>query len=62
MEFLEAPAFTRYLPHYLDDEQYRRIQDALANSPDFGDLMPGLAVFVSCDGLTPGAARAVAEG
>lgn len=45
MEFFEAPAFTRYLSHYLDDEQYHRIQNALANSPELGDLMPGTGGF-----------------
>jgi hypothetical protein len=32
MEFIEAPAFTRYRARYLDDEEYRRIQDALTKS------------------------------
>ena len=41
MEFFEAPAFTRHLARYLDDEQYRTLQNALANVPELGDLMPG---------------------
>jgi mRNA-degrading endonuclease RelE of RelBE toxin-antitoxin system len=45
MEFFEAPAFTRYLPRYLDDDQYRILQRALANTPDIGDLMPGTGGF-----------------
>ncbi|MFZ0283995.1 MAG: hypothetical protein WAL32_02090 [Terriglobales bacterium] len=45
MEFFEAPAFTRYLSRYLDDEQYRELQNALANSPGLGDLMPGTGGF-----------------
>jgi mRNA-degrading endonuclease RelE of RelBE toxin-antitoxin system len=45
MEFFEAPAFSRYLARYLDDEQYRAFQDALANAPELGDLMPGTGGF-----------------
>jgi len=45
MEFLEAPAFTRSLPRYLDDEQYRALQLALAATPEIGDLMPGTGGF-----------------
>jgi hypothetical protein len=45
MEFLEAPAFTRYLPQYLNDEQYRTLQHALAITPEIGDLMPGTGGF-----------------
>ncbi len=45
MEFIEAPAFTRQLARYLDDEQYRRLQDTLANTPELGDVMPGTGGF-----------------
>jgi hypothetical protein len=45
MEFFEAPAFTRYLSRYLNDEQYRELQTALASTPDLGDLMPGTGGF-----------------
>ena len=45
MEFIEAPAFTRHLPKYLDDDQYRTLQARLAANPDFGDLMPGTGGF-----------------
>ena len=45
MEFFEAPAFTRHLPQYLDEEQYRSLQNALASSPESGDLMPGTGGF-----------------
>jgi hypothetical protein len=45
MEFFEAPAFIRYLPRYLDDEQYRTLQDAPAAAPELGDLMPGTGGF-----------------
>jgi hypothetical protein len=45
MEFFEAPAFTRYLPEYLDDEEYRRLQQELARKPEAGDLMPGTGGF-----------------
>lgn len=45
MEFIEAPAFTRHLPKYLDDDQYCRLQDALAAAPELGDVIPGSGGF-----------------
>lgn len=45
MEFMEAPAFSRYLSDYLDDEGYRELQRALAREPDLGDLIPGTEGF-----------------
>jgi mRNA-degrading endonuclease RelE of RelBE toxin-antitoxin system len=45
MEFLEAPAFTRYLRDYLDDDQYRALQAELAANPETGDVMPGTGGF-----------------
>jgi hypothetical protein len=45
MEFIEAPAFTRYVAHYLDDEAYRALQSRLAVHPESGDVMPGTGGF-----------------
>jgi hypothetical protein len=45
MEFIEAPAFTRYLPDYLDDDEYRALQKQLGLGPGTGDLMPGTGGF-----------------
>jgi len=45
MEFIEAPAFTRYLSRYLTDDEYRRLQNHLAGNPDSGDVMPGSGGF-----------------
>ena len=45
MEFFEASTFTRRVAEYLDDEAYRTLQNALAISPDGGDLMPGTGGF-----------------
>jgi hypothetical protein len=45
MEFLEAPAFTRHLAEYLDDEAYRALQSQLAAHPELGDVMPGTGGF-----------------
>lgn len=45
MIFIEAPAFTRYLSEYLDDDQYRELQTRLALNPELGDLMPGIGGF-----------------
>jgi hypothetical protein len=45
MEFFEAPAFTRYLPQYLDDDGYRALQRELARNPEAGDIIPGTGGF-----------------
>ena len=45
MVFIEAPAFTRYVSHYLDGEQYRVLQIELANNPEVGEVMPGTGGF-----------------
>src|SRR5208282_927714 len=45
MEFIEAPAFTRHLSDYLNDEDYREMQARLGANPELGDLMPGTGGF-----------------
>lgn len=45
MEFFEAPAFTRHVAKYLDDERYRFLQNTLASEPGMGDLIPGSGGF-----------------
>ncbi len=45
MEFLEAPAFTRYVSGYLADDEYRELQNWLAETPDHGDAIPGTGGF-----------------
>ena len=45
MEFIEAPAFTRYVSEYLTDDEYCELQNQLANNPALGDLMPGTGGF-----------------
>jgi len=39
MEFIEAPAFTRHLAEYLDDEGLRGLQAWLIENPEAGDLI-----------------------
>lgn len=41
MEFIEAPAFTRHVSGYLNDDDYKELQASLARNPELGDLMPG---------------------
>jgi hypothetical protein len=41
LQFVEAPAFSRHREEYLDDEGFRRLQQALAANPEEGDLIPG---------------------
>ena len=43
--FFEPPIFTRLLPDYLDDEEYRKLQLALLENPEMGDPMPGTGGF-----------------
>ena len=43
--FFETPLFTRLLPEYLDDQEYRALQLALLENPQKGDLMPGTGGF-----------------
>ena len=43
--FFETPLFTKLLPNYLDDKEYRALQLALLENPEMGDLMPGTGGF-----------------
>ena len=45
MVLIEAPAFTRHLSEYLNDDQYRALQTELASRPEAGSLMPGTGGF-----------------
>lgn len=45
MEFIEAPAFTKFLPSYFADDEYRALQLHLAREPESGDLIPGTGGF-----------------
>ena len=39
MLFIEAPAFTRRLPAYLTDDEYRRLQGVLLSNPEAGAVV-----------------------
>lgn len=41
VEFLETSIFTRRVIHLLSDEEYRRLQEDLAQQPEAGVVMPG---------------------
>jgi len=45
MVFIEAPAFTRHLPSYLTDDEYRRLQEVLLANAEAGTVMPGTGGF-----------------
>ncbi len=45
MEFIEAPAFTRYVSIYFREEEYAELQSQLQRNPTAGDLMPGTGGF-----------------
>lgn len=39
------PPFTRRLPDYLNDDDYRQLQTRLGANPELGDLMSGTGGF-----------------
>jgi mRNA-degrading endonuclease RelE of RelBE toxin-antitoxin system len=45
VEFIEAPAFTRHLATYLDDEGYRRFQRFLIANSEAGNVIPDSGGF-----------------
>jgi len=45
LEFVEAPVFTRLLPAYLTDDQYRELQLHLARDPEAGAVIQGSGGF-----------------
>jgi len=40
-EFIETPFFTKALEHYLDDDEYARLQHHLNEHPEAGAVVPG---------------------
>lgn len=40
-EFVETPFFTRALEHYLDDDEYSKLQHRLIEHPGAGAVVPG---------------------
>lgn len=45
VEFFEAPLFSKLLPEYLSDDEYRELQLYLANAPEAGDVISGTGGF-----------------
>ena len=45
MGFIEAPAFTRVVREYFDDDGYACLQQALEQNPEAGDLVPNTGGF-----------------
>jgi hypothetical protein len=41
MEFVETPTFTRQVVELLSDEEYRGLQNTLAEDPEVGNLIKG---------------------
>ncbi|MCC6657349.1 MAG: type II toxin-antitoxin system RelE/ParE family toxin [Rhodocyclaceae bacterium] len=39
--FVELPAFSRHRADYLNDEGFRRLQEALLENPEAGDVIEG---------------------
>ena len=39
--FVELPAFARYRADYLNDEEFRHLQDLLLHDPEMGDVIEG---------------------
>jgi hypothetical protein len=44
MIFVESRFFTKLLPDYLSDDEYRGLQSYLLQKPDAGDIVKGLVV------------------
>ena len=40
-EFIETPFFTKTLEHYLDDDEYAKLQQHLSENPEAGAVVPG---------------------
>ena len=40
-EFIETPFFTKALEHYLDDDEYAKLQLHLIEHPEAGSIVPG---------------------
>ena len=45
MVFIETSLFTKILPEYLSDDEYRALQSYLLHKPDAGDIVKGSAVL-----------------
>jgi mRNA-degrading endonuclease RelE of RelBE toxin-antitoxin system len=41
MVFIETSLFTKILPEYLSDDEYRALQSYLLHKPDAGDIVRG---------------------
>ena len=41
VEFIETPTFTRLIGKLMDDDEYAKMQLALARRPDWGKVIPG---------------------
>ena len=52
LEFIEAPVFTRLLPRYLSDDEYRELQLHLAADPEAGTSSRARAVSARYGGPT----------
>jgi hypothetical protein len=62
MEFIEAPAFTRYLANYLDDDRYKELQAKLGQIRIWEIGCRARADFGRCAGRTLGEAKAAEVG
>ena len=41
LSFIETRLFTRLVATYLNDDEYRALQEELARNPDAGPVVPG---------------------
>ncbi len=40
-EFIETPFFTKAISHYLEDDEYAKLQNYLNEQPEAGVIVPG---------------------
>jgi hypothetical protein len=50
LSFIETKLFTKLVIEYLSDDEYSRLQQALIEDPETGDLIPGSGVYGKCGG------------
>lgn len=56
--FIETRLFTRLVQDYLGDDEYRRLQIALLENPEAGDIIPGSGGIRKVRWRAPGRGKA----
>lgn len=54
LTFVETPLFTRLVTTYLSDEEYGKLQEALHDDPEAGEIIPGSGGVLKLRWALPG--------